>query len=75
MRSKSLLASLLQNIHKNLNSNDNFQSVLALSENRSEEERNGIVDELFARYAERVAESPADHGMDYVHAYMVIKKD
>jgi len=47
----------------------------ALSESRSEEERNGIVDELFARYAKKVSENPSHHGMDYVHAYLLIRRD
>ena len=47
----------------------------ALSEFRSEEERNGIVDELFARYARKVSEDPSHHGMDYVHAYLLIRRD
>ena len=46
----------------------------ALSQSRSEKERNGIVDELFSRYAKTVSENPDDHGMDYVHAYLLIKK-
>ena len=47
----------------------------ALSESRSEEERNGIVDELFERYAKKVSENPSHHGMDYVHAYLLIRRD
>ncbi|XP_065058832.1 uncharacterized protein LOC135686513 isoform X2 [Rhopilema esculentum] len=54
-------------------SNHTFFS--ALSCNRSEEERREIVDDLFKRYSKRVAEAPADHGMDYVHAYIVIRKE
>jgi len=54
-------------------SNHTFYS--ALSEFRSEEERNGIVDELFARYARKVSEDPSHHGMDYVHAYLLIRRD
>lgn len=33
-----------------------------------------MVDELFRRYKECVAQNPADHGMDYVHGYMVFEK-
>ena len=36
--------------------------------------RDAVVDELFARYAAEVAAAPADHAMDYVHAFVVIEK-
>jgi hypothetical protein len=36
--------------------------------------RDAVVDELFARYAAEVAAAPADHAMDYVHAFAVIEK-
>ena len=45
-----------------------------LSENRSPEEKAEIVDEFFKRYENQVAKHPEDHGMDYVHAFMVIVK-
>ena len=34
----------------------------------------GMVDELFRRY-KCIAQHPADHGMDYVHGYMVLEKE
>ena len=46
----------------------------ALSDSRTSEEKANIVDELFQRYEKEVAKRPEDHGMDYVHAYMVIEK-
>lgn len=47
---------------------------LGLSDHRSPEEKAKIVDEFFKRYETLVAKHPEDHGMDYVHAYMVIAK-
>ena len=48
---------------------------LALSDSRSPEEKANIVDEFFKRYENEVAKRPEDHGMDYVHAYIVIAKN
>ena len=50
-------------------------SSLALSDSRSAEEKATIVDEFFKRYEIEVAKRPEDHGMDYVHAYIVIAKN
>ena len=50
-------------------------SSLALSDSRSSEEKATIVDEFFKRYENEVAKRPEDHGMDYVHAYIVIAKN
>ena len=44
------------------------------SADRSEDERKGIVDAFFQRYVNRVAQAPEEHGMDYVHAYIVMEK-
>ena len=41
---------------------------------RPEEERHRLVDELFRRYEARVAAAPADHAMDYTHAYVHAEK-
>ena len=49
-------------------------SSLALSDSRSAEEKATIVDEFFKRYEIEVAKHREDHGMDYVHAYMIIAK-
>lgn len=46
-------------------SNSTFLS--ALDESRSMEEREALVEEMYQRYASRVAEDPSRHGMDYVH--------
>lgn len=54
-------------------SNATFTS--ALSDSRSSEEKATIVDEFFKRYENEVAKRPEDHGMDYVHAYIVIAKN
>jgi len=42
---------------------------------RDVEEREMIVDEFYGRYQARVAAAPHGHGMDYVHIYLVIRKD
>lgn len=47
---------------------------LGLSDHRSPEEKAKIVDAFFKRYENQVAKHPEDHGMDYVHAYLVIAK-
>ncbi|XP_031555181.1 probable S-adenosylmethionine-dependent methyltransferase At5g38780 isoform X2 [Actinia tenebrosa] len=54
-------------------SNSTFLS--GLSDSRSPEEKAKIVDEFFQRYEDEVAKHPEDHGMDYVHAYIVVKKE
>lgn len=45
-----------------------------LSADRAEAERRQIIEDYYASYAERVRSNPEGHGMDYVHAYMVISK-
>ena len=45
-----------------------------LSEHRSPAEKADIVDEFFKRYENQVVKHPEDHGMDYVHAFLVIAK-
>ena len=45
-----------------------------LSDSRSPEEKSALVDELFERYAQDVAKSPADHGMDYCHCILTVEK-
>ena len=46
----------------------------ALSNSRSAEDKEKIVDELFKRYEMEVAKRPKDHGLDFISAYIVIKK-
>jgi hypothetical protein len=46
-----------------------------LSASRAPEEKASIIDEFYSRYEERVAASPEGHGMDYVHIYLVIRKE
>jgi len=46
----------------------------ALSDERSVEERRQIIEDYYGTYRDQVSASPAGHGMDYVHAYMVISK-
>lgn len=45
-----------------------------LSSERPEAERRQIIEDYYATYRDLVRTSPAGHGMDYVHAYMVISK-
>ena len=46
-----------------------------LSSERSPEDREAILDEFFDRYERRVAAAPEGHGMDYVHIYLVCRKE
>jgi hypothetical protein len=46
----------------------------ALSSNRSIDERREIIEDYYNTYKTMVFENPEGHGMDYVHAYMVISK-
>ena len=46
----------------------------ALSEKRSAEQRRELIDQYYSAYERRVRNAPEGHGMDYVHAYMVISK-
>jgi hypothetical protein len=45
-----------------------------LSEERPLEERREIVEDYYTAYRDLVAGNPEGHGMDYVHAYMMISK-
>lgn len=45
-----------------------------LSQTRSAEERQALVDEFYGRYEALVASEPDKHGMTYVHAYLTIVK-
>jgi hypothetical protein len=45
-----------------------------LSERRSIEERQRIVDEFYGRYEDRVRRAPEGHGMDYVHIHLICAK-
>jgi hypothetical protein len=38
-------------------------------------ERQAIMDEFYGRYQARVAAAPQGHAMDYVHAYLVCRKE
>ncbi|VEU38650.1 unnamed protein product [Pseudo-nitzschia multistriata] len=46
----------------------------ALSDKRSDEEKEKILEQFWSNYEELVAQSPETHGMDYVHSYLVIEK-
>lgn len=45
-----------------------------LDESRSEAERHAIVERFFQSYIDLVRQNPAGHAMDYVHAYMSVRK-
>lgn len=45
-----------------------------LSDDRPSEQRREIIEDYYATYRDKVRENPVGHGMDYVHAYMVIAK-
>ena len=46
-----------------------------LAPGRDATERQAIMDEFYGRYQARVAATPAGHAMDYVHAYLVCRKE
>ena len=46
----------------------------ALSSERPLEQRRQIIEDYYATYRDMVRDNPDGHGMDYVHAYMVIAK-
>lgn len=46
-----------------------------LSPDRPMDERTAIVDGFYRRYQETVAAAPEGHGMDYVHCYLILRKD
>jgi hypothetical protein len=46
----------------------------ALSMDRSNQQRRDIIEDYYRSYETLVSENPQGHGMDYVHAYMVISK-
>lgn len=48
--------------------------VNGLSPSRDEEEKAEIVDEFYHRYQASVAAAPEGHGMDYVHIYLILRK-
>jgi hypothetical protein len=53
-------------------SHSTFRS--ALKAERSEEEKEQIMAQFWENYVSLVAEKPEDHGMDYVHVYLVLEK-
>ncbi len=46
-----------------------------LDASRDEVERQAIVDEFYGRYQASVAAAPEGHAMDYVHTYLICRKD
>jgi len=45
-----------------------------LSSNRPIEDRRKIIEDYYGTYQSMVGNNPEGHGMDYVHAYMVVSK-
>lgn len=46
-----------------------------LDTRRSASEKAAIVDEFYGRYEAKVAKTPEGHAMDYVHIYLICRKD
>ena len=46
----------------------------ALDDSRSPKDKKDLIESFYGTYHERVLEEPEGHGMDYVHAYMSIRK-
>ncbi|MDQ2090510.1 hypothetical protein [Marimonas arenosa] len=49
--------------------------VNGLSDNRTLEDKAAIINEFYGRYQARVAANPTGHAMDYVHIYLVARKE
>ena len=46
----------------------------ALDESRPLEERQELIESYYGTYHQRVLDGPEGHGMDYVHAYLIVEK-
>ena len=46
----------------------------ALEDSRSPKDKKDLIESFYGTYHQRVLEEPEGHGMDYVHAYMSIRK-
>lgn len=46
-----------------------------LSNVRPEQERQNILNKFYKNYQQLVEDSPAGHAMDYVHCYLIVKKE
>jgi len=55
--------------------NTNFPFAAGLSPNRSPQERASIIDTFYQYYHDIVANDPTGHAMDYVHVYLVARKE
>ncbi len=53
-------------------SHSTFRS--ALKDDRSDDEKDEIMDQFWENYMALVAENPGVHGMDYVHVHLVLEK-
>mmetsp|Transcript_26485 Transcript_26485/g.63550 ORF Transcript_26485/g.63550 Transcript_26485/m.63550 type:complete len:416 (+) Transcript_26485:127-1374(+) len=53
-------------------SHSTFKS--GLKDSKSEEEKEEVMTQFWENYMSLVAKSPEEHGMDYVHAYIVFEK-
>lgn len=46
-----------------------------LANTRPVEDRLAIIDDFYGRYESRVREAPDGHAMDYVHCYLIVRKE
>lgn len=53
-------------------SHSTFKS--ALTDDKTDDEKEKILEQFWGNYEELVAKSPESHGMDYVHSYLVVEK-
>jgi len=49
--------------------------VNALGDDRTAEEKSALVDAFYQRYQDEVAANPQGHAMDYVHIYLICRKE
>ncbi len=52
----------------------NYTFYAGLSDSRSDEEKTELVEEMWSKYEDVVAEAPEEHEMNFVHAYIRVRK-
>ena len=58
----------------NLKRWSNYTFYAGLSDSRSDEEKAELVEEMWTKYEDAVAEAAEEHGMNFVHAYVRVRK-
>ncbi len=58
----------------NLKRWSNYTFYAGLSDSRSDEEKAELVEEMYRKYEDMVAEAPKEHGENFVHAYVRVRK-